>query len=63
MNFRTAAGVVIALGGIALAAWAASTAGSPWQGWKILHLRATSIPFFSGKVEMRLSTTFREIAI
>jgi hypothetical protein len=55
MNIRNATVAALTMGGIAMAAWALAAADSPWQGWKVLHLRAGSIPFFSGRVEMRLS--------
>jgi len=55
VNIRNAAVAALAMGGIAMAAWALAAADSPWQDWKVLRLRAVSIPFFSGRVEMRLS--------
>jgi hypothetical protein len=56
VNIRTAAVIALTVGGIVMATWAASAADSPWHDWKVLHLRAGSIPFFSGRVEMQLST-------
>ena len=56
MKLRHAAITAIAIGGIAMATWALSAPDAPWQEWEVLRLRATSIPFFSGRLELRLST-------
>jgi hypothetical protein len=54
-RFWQSASTALAIGFIAAAAWAASPAAVPWREWRVLRLHVTSIPFFSGMVEMRLS--------
>ena len=50
---RIAALIALAIGA---AAMAASATDAPWQDWKVLRMKASSIPFFSGRLEMKLSS-------
>jgi hypothetical protein len=48
--------LVVVIGGAIIASWAISEPAATWQDWELLRFRASSIPFFSGRLEMRLSS-------
>jgi hypothetical protein len=49
---------------IAVAAYAEpSEQDTPWSSWKSLRMRANSIPFFSGVLEMRRSTSAGKVSL
>jgi hypothetical protein len=51
ITVRIAALIALAIG---VAAIAASATDAPWQDWKVLRMKASSIPFFSGRLEMQI---------